>query len=320
MSSEKVRIRYDGPALAGHSIDVDDLAPALLAIGELCKLANKKFNGDRAAVKVLVNADLDQSCFELNLELVQSLFDHARLIIGKDDVATAKEILEWLGIISASAGSVYGLYELLKVLKNRQIESTKLTVQNGTNVTQVHIKGDNNVINVHPQTGELFKDPAAISNVQKTLKPLAKDGYESLWFETEGGDKEGISKNEAKLILNYHIPDDEEETPQEFIAWVEIYSPVYSRDAGSWRFLLNGRAEHMDISDTDIASKAMERGGTSVGDAYKVNLIMVQKRTASNRITASYKIKDVLDFRPSTIVDQRDLLEEDEPQRSSETE
>ena len=60
-------IRYDGPALSDRSMDVAELAPALLALSDLLKIANTYANGDRAGVKVKVNADLEQHCFELNL-------------------------------------------------------------------------------------------------------------------------------------------------------------------------------------------------------------------------------------------------------------
>lgn len=49
--SEKSVIRYDGPALADHSMDVADLAPALMALSDLLKIANTYMNGDRAGVK-----------------------------------------------------------------------------------------------------------------------------------------------------------------------------------------------------------------------------------------------------------------------------
>lgn len=52
MKSEIVRIRYDGPALEGHAIDVNHLAPALLALGDICTLANRKFNNDRTSIKL----------------------------------------------------------------------------------------------------------------------------------------------------------------------------------------------------------------------------------------------------------------------------
>lgn len=66
-------IRYDGPALSEHEMDVHDLAPSLLALADLCKIANEIFNGEAASVRVLVRADYEQKCFQLQLDLVQTL-------------------------------------------------------------------------------------------------------------------------------------------------------------------------------------------------------------------------------------------------------
>ncbi len=90
----RTRIRYDGPALADHEMDVQDLAPALLAMAEIVQIANRKFNGDAVSIRVMVDADVEQQCFQLDLSLVQSIFDHAAVLIGHKDVATAKDIAE----------------------------------------------------------------------------------------------------------------------------------------------------------------------------------------------------------------------------------
>lgn len=42
----RTTIKYDGPELSGGEMDVRDLTPALLALGEIAKVANQKFNGD----------------------------------------------------------------------------------------------------------------------------------------------------------------------------------------------------------------------------------------------------------------------------------
>lgn len=113
-------IKYDGPALADHAMDVAHLAPALLALSDLVKEANRYANGDRAGVKVLVSADLEQKCFELDVHLVMTIWEQAKLLIADENVRTAKEIAEWLGIAS---GAYFGLFHLIKWLRGQRVTS-----------------------------------------------------------------------------------------------------------------------------------------------------------------------------------------------------
>lgn len=109
----RTTIRYDGPALSHGEMDVQDLAPALLAMAEIAKIANQKFNGDRASIKVLVNADIEHKCFQLDLSLVQSWIEQAKVLIGDDNVATLDQIgqiLGWFGTMGATGLGVFGIY------------------------------------------------------------------------------------------------------------------------------------------------------------------------------------------------------------------
>ena len=85
------------------------------------KAANSLANGDRAGIKILVNADLEQKCFELDIELVLTAWDKAKRLIADGDIATAKQIAEWVGIIG---GGGLGLFQLIKFLRGNKIEST----------------------------------------------------------------------------------------------------------------------------------------------------------------------------------------------------
>ena len=310
MSREKIRIRYDGPALAEHSIDLDDLAISLLALGDLCKLANKQFNGDRASVKFLVQVDLEQNCFELSLELVQTILSITESVFKRDEVVSAGELLFILGI---GTGTSFGLIKTLAWLRGKSIDSSDLEAQENDNSVRINVKGDSNTINVDKRTYILLRDPQAIEKVKKVVSFMENnDAYDSLEFQSKNGDKEVISKNDAHCILGAENPKDDEEDPQELTVWIETYAPVYNESATSWRFLLNGKPEYMDITETDIAQKAMERGSTSVGDSYQVRLVMSQKRTSQGRFTASYKIKEVFEFRESTLIHQSDMFNKDE--------
>ena len=63
-----------------------------MALGEIAKIGNQKFNGERASIKVLVNADFEHRCFQLDLSLVQSWIDQAKALISDDNVTTLEQI------------------------------------------------------------------------------------------------------------------------------------------------------------------------------------------------------------------------------------
>jgi hypothetical protein len=314
VSDSAMRVRFDGPILNDHSMDVADLAPSLLAIADLCKNANKAFNGDRAAVKVLVNADVKQNCFELHLELAMSILDHVKQLISHDQVRSAKEILEWVGLLSAPFVGSFGLIRFVQAVSDKKIESTKIVSRENRDVVEFTITGDNNhvqIIQASPQTYELAKNPANITAVKKMVEPLSKEGYETLQFDRGDNGMEIINRQDAAEILRAdpaEISDalDDKEEPQVVTAWIKVYAPVYEVDAQKWRFTFNAQHYYMDVSETDIAERAMRRGGALVDDSYRVRLEMVQSKTSTK---IAFKILDVLEFHPANLHSQVDFVE-----------
>ncbi|MFN7399683.1 MAG: hypothetical protein ACK5SX_11640 [Sandaracinobacter sp.] len=139
----KTTIRYDGPALVGHEMDVQDLAPALLALADIVQIANRRFNGDRASMKVVVNADVEQRCFMLDLGLVQSLMDQAKGLFTAENIKTAKEIAADVGLVTGVTG--VGLFQLIAFLakaKEAPTSETTMTVDQGNGNVTVFNSGD----------------------------------------------------------------------------------------------------------------------------------------------------------------------------------
>lgn len=173
-------IRFDGPALEDHSMDVEHLAPALLSLGEVVKAANSFANGDRAGIKVFVNANVEQKCFELNIELVVTIWEQAKLLVTDDRVVTAKEIAEWIGLIG---GTGYGLFRLIKFIKGRKIESvTILRLEDGRNVVEIRVEGKIDPIQVSKAVYELYANTTVRKKANDVLSPLREEGYETLEF------------------------------------------------------------------------------------------------------------------------------------------
>lgn len=296
-------------------MDVADLAPALLGMSELCKIANRKFNGDRAAIKVLIGTDIEHQCFQFSLDIVQTIWQQAAVLVGHEDIKSAKEILSWLGMGVGVVGStVFGLFKLLKWLNGRKITETKFEVKDGKNVVLIKVEGDNNTFAIaHPQAVELLNDPVAIANAKKVVQPLTKDGYDKLEFESQNKITERISKEEAEVIVEEYsdyVLETPIDGPQQITAWIQVYSPVYATDAPTWQFKFSGRHERMDISETDIAAKALARGGALIDDTYKVILEIQQTKTPSGKFSVKYKIKEVLEFHPAKMRSQDDWISE----------
>lgn len=313
MSTAAVTVRYDGPILADHRMDVADLAPALLGLSELCKIANRKFNGDKASVKVLIGADVDHRCFQVDLQVMQTIWDTTKSILGNDNISSAKVLLEWLGLVGiVPLGG--GLLQVLKLLKGQKITSaTTMVSKEGRDEVVITINGDNNnVLIVPPQTIALLRDSDVITNAKKVVQPVTQAGYDSVEFESGGRTLEKIYKDDALAIARIdpkNIESTEIDEPQRIIAWVTVYSPVYDSKAKNWRFKFGESHPYMDISETDIVHSALKRGGTMAEDQYKVELEITQEHTP-NGIANHYKITKVLDFRPARPPFQSDAFGE----------
>jgi hypothetical protein len=245
----KTTIRYDGPALVGHDMDVQDLAPALLALADIIQIANRKFNGDSASIKVLVNADIEQKCFQLDVSLVQSMLDQAATLLGQKDVVTVKEIAEWIGLIVTTSTSLFGIWRWISGQKSEGGVTFEVGDVAGTTV--IIVNGSGNSITVPSGAAALLADDEVTKHVKSVLKPLEKEGYNDMSFLF--GDKEvvKIDETEARKIISSPSliqTDDPHQSISKIRGIVRIKSPQYEGSA-KWSLLWNGRIIEAEMSE-----------------------------------------------------------------------
>jgi hypothetical protein len=111
VSDANTTILYDGPALELGLMDVRDLAPALVAVGDLCSRANRILNGNKANVEVHVKTGFKPGSFVVDLAVVQSVLSQAKALLVSDGITAALALAALLGL----AGS--GVNNLLRLIK-----------------------------------------------------------------------------------------------------------------------------------------------------------------------------------------------------------
>lgn len=168
MSEAKFRIEYSGPALRDGTMDVRDLAPALLGLGDACTRANRILNHGSTTAGVHVNADFQRGSFDVLLTLVTST--PAKDLLGQ--FADAAQVLEYLGL---GGGGAWGVVQLAKWLKGRKPDAVEKA---GPGIVSITI--DNCTINVPRDTYELARNADIRRSLQKAVAPLNNEGIDEV--------------------------------------------------------------------------------------------------------------------------------------------
>jgi hypothetical protein len=318
VSRQLFSVAYSGAhRLDDHTIDVESRAPALLAFGRLIRASNAEFNGKRTAVKILVTSDFEHKCFNINFELVVSVLDQLKTLVGViDHVKDAKEILEWVGLTTTASGGM-SFFAFLRWRKGRKIvEKTDIVDQDKSGSVVVSVEGDHNPVTVNNHVYNLSVNPTALNAARDTFSPIGVDGMERMEIRNAGGPPKIIEPEETQDILascNAALIEAGENVPevQETTAWLSVYSPVYDIHASKWRFRFGKETIYADISETKIAEAAVKRGAALADDAYEVRLEVttpIDKQV--KRGTPSYKILRVNKFIPASPTVQSSLFDD----------
>lgn len=185
------RWKYSGSALDGGAMDVRDLAPALLAVGDSCARANRLVNGNACHVQVKVNAGFERGSFEILLTLVST--PQAQMIIER--IADANELLRFLGYGGGVAGVVVGAVRLHKFLRGRRpdrvtaVDADRISIQ----------VGDNSIVVLRP-VYNITRDPQMQEHLRTAIGPLTKEGIDSLSIGPDHSDAEVITKADLECF------------------------------------------------------------------------------------------------------------------------
>lgn len=117
-------IKYDGPALVTHQMDVRELAPALIALSTLLEEANRAAYPDSSEVRVNVQGNFKGGSFGVDLIAVQSIAEQIVSMLAGPTSTAAANLLAILGGIGLLGSG--GLIGIVKWLRGRKPTAIRL--------------------------------------------------------------------------------------------------------------------------------------------------------------------------------------------------
>jgi hypothetical protein len=297
---QRFQVAYVGDSDSDHSMDVEALAPALLAFGKLIRAANAELNQDRTSIKVLVDSEFEHKCFLINFETLQIVLDQVRDFLNEEGVKKAADVLQKLGVLGGTIAT--GVFGYLKWKNGRKVESVQ-EVKGSPGAVVIKLEGTGHTLQISKDVLRLSENPDVLEAVEGTLTPI-KNRKEARAIEFRQDDKPVLTYDDDDIdaiIASCEDPgglepedEEEEQTPKIVTAVLYSHGPVFDKKAPNWRFVYKKKPIYADIKGTTIAKDAVKRGAAFMNDRYKVRMEITP--AANDDGTPRYKIIEVLEF------------------------
>lgn len=282
-------LTYDGPALRNSEMNVRDLAPAMLAVGETFEALNALFNDGETQVAVHVRA-LDAGSFNIVFDVVQG-YKHARDLFAGADATAVVNMLELL--FGGSVGVVGGLVWLIRKLRGGQPDRIE---ELSPGLFRILING------------ETYDVPIALLRAYQELRvrqaiegfvarPLAQPGITDLIVETKGRELAHIDSDEAYL---FRAPEmDENVIVDEVRRAAYTIRQVSFDEDGSWRLFDGNNPIRAKLEDERFLH-LIERDEIRFAkhDVLVCNVRVIQRQSARG-VKNEYRVLEVLSYIPA---------------------
>ncbi|MDB5818166.1 MAG: hypothetical protein JWQ11_1806 [Rhizobacter sp.] len=268
-------IKYDGPALANHEMDIRELAPALVALATLLEQANREAFPESPEVRVNVLGNFKGGSFGVDLTAVQSITEQlVSMFTGPEATASANLFALLAGIGLLGSGGLIGVIKWLR----------------GRTPTDVRVDGDEVFLECQDSTTvetfqvdlitlRLLKSRTVRQTLAKVVKPLEREGIFSFSCGRKGAAKTVVTKEDAAAFeaaaKGAEIVSD---TLSEGVL-LQIESAVF-KEAHKWRLNDGTNSFFAEINDQAFLARidaGQERFGK--GDLLIVDLRRIQSVT-----------------------------------------
>ena len=298
----KIRFAYEGEILKDGSMDIQDLAPALLAYSKLVKRANEIIRGEDNSVEVKIDANsLHKGSVDITLVLICA----ANIFTYVQD-SGIMQLIEVLGWAKNGGKVIKNIFSFISKFHNEKIDKVK-DMGNGN----VIINGDNNVIITSAIIPKLFSDSICREQIKDVVAPVNKDGIDS--FQVR--DQDDLSNKAALVTVDKSniscfdaIPAETVTTKSEEIELeVKIVSPQFN--SNRWKFSSDGKDFNAIIEDNEFLKKVHQgQISFSCGDKMKIQFYKETTKHTSGNEQSKFVITKVWDIIHSGAIEEPSLF------------
>lgn len=305
MSKAEFQLSYDGPALRYGTMDVNELASSLLAVGDLVRESNRELNGDRANASVRVRSDFKKGSFDVALLLDYSLLEHAKnlLLPGVATVSGMGLIKILFGTEIGKKGAIGAAESVLGVWKKFKGEKPKETIEDKTKGIVIQVFGNGNRVSLGADTAMLYGKDSIRSAIAGIVRPVSVQGIKSLEIRKGSKTINEVHKSDLPNPQDMVFPSESEQSAKirRNTRETELRVVRANFEKGKWGFSDGAASFSADIVDPVFKQQLDDREkGFYKGDTLRVILTVSQTVSSEGKtFQTTYEIERVLEHNHS---------------------
>ena len=267
-------------------MDVRDLAPALLAVGQLFDAANAVLNRDQATVTISVKAT-GAGSFEISFDVIQNLVAQITTFFAGDHVIAAINLKEIV------FGGGIGLIWLIRKLRGRMPDRVERLSD-----SHVRLTIDGESFDAPLSLIRLYQDLAVRTAAQKVVAdPLSRDGIDTFEVRENRQPLLTVRKEEADYFEKPEMPSETLVKSTRRAAF-SIISLAFKED-NKWR-LFDGNTQISALIEDEafLAKVNANLIAFAKGDILICDVRITQKQTGEG-LSSEYVVEKVVEHKPA---------------------
>ncbi len=299
MQKLNFNIYYEGEKFEDGKIDIKELAPSLLALGEILEESNNIINKDRADIKIYIKADFEKKCFKVNLSLESNIVQDIKNMFGIKENFSLQELVELIGFIeknpvgSSTSAIILTSFIAYKVWqKGRKINNFK-SLKNGN--IELEIEEEKREVSIS-LFGLIKWSWSKKAKIQKNFEKHFSAGETAYSINNSDSSKKIFSKEERASVIKFDNNLSGELEAQDPIKTnLLVRMPDYYGEK-RWVFTYIGRAIEPELTD-DVKEKIKElRASITYNTKLPVEMIVEFEKDNEGKViegTEKFKITKI---------------------------